>query len=337
MPNESKQKKTKLKLLYIKEYLEKYSDEDNPVSADELSKMLLEKGIECERKSIYSDIQSLRDYGMDIFRVRVPKNGYYLGTRVFELPEIKLLCDAVSAANFISEGKTQVLEEKLSTLCSVGQLPKTRQKVYIGNVSKQPNEDIYYNIDVIDRAIKENKQITFTYRRKKLNADKMEITYSQKKLTLSPYAMIWQADNYYLVGNNAKYDNLMHVRIDRMKKVEIIEEKRRHISEVSSYKEELNAEDYSSKVFNMFSGEVCEIELDCDNSIIEEILDGFDYQVKLSPSSKENCFIAITTAAVSKGLISWLLQFGGKVEVIKPSVLRNSMCDIAKEISTVYL
>lgn len=328
--------KTKLKLLYIKDYLEKYSDENNPVSADELLEMLLKKGIECERKSIYSDVQALRDYGTDIFRVRVPKNGYYIGSREFELPEVRLLTDAVLAADFITNRKSKDLMTKIGTLCSEGQLDKITSQVYINSNIKCDNEEIYYNIDVISRAIEEEKQIVFNYLRRKVNSETGEVTNSQKKFTVSPYAMIWSDDHYYLVGNNSKYDNLMHVRIDRMKKVTMTEEKSRPFSEVCDYKKKFDAADYSLRLFNMFSGELQEIELECENSILEEILDRFGKNLAFSKSERKDKFKVSVKVAVSEGLIAWLLQYGKKIEIIQPENLRESVKEKAEEIISMY-
>lgn len=328
--------KTKLKLLYIKDYLEKYSDENNPVSADELLEMLSEKGIACERKSIYSDVQALRDYGADIFRVRVPKNGYYIGTREFELPEVRLLTDAVLAADFITSRKSKDLLTKIGTLCSEDQLRKITGQVYINSNVKCDNEEIYYNIDVISRAVEEGKKIIFNYLRRKVNSETGEITSSSKKFTVSPYAMIWSDDHYYLVGNNSKYDNLMHVRIDRMKKVTLTEEKSRPFSEVCDYRSKFDAADYSQRLFNMFSGELQEIELECENTILEEILDRFGKCIAFSKSASNERFRVLVKVAVSEGLVAWLLQYGRKVEIISPENLRESVREKAEEIISMY-
>lgn len=331
-----KTKKTKLKLLYIKDYLERYSDENNPVSADELHDMLKEKGIECERKSIYSDVQSLRDYGIDIFRVRVPKNGYYVGSRIFETPEVRLMADAVSAARFITPKKSKELIAKISTLCSEGQAEDISTPVYIDSSVKCSNEDIYYNIDVINTAIKKGKQINFIYKKRVVNESSDGIVNYQKELTISPYALIWSDDHYYLVGNNSKYDNLMHVRIDRMKSVKILKDNVRSFKEVSDYDKFFDAADYSSKLFNMFSGTTQKLELICENSIIEEILDRFGTTVTVKKTESDSHLKVIAKAALSEGLASWVMQYGGKIEIKEPLALRNMVKEKAQEIARIY-
>ena len=327
---------TKLKLLYIKDFLEKYSDEDNPVSTEEIIEMLAEKGIVCERKSIYSDVKALKDYGVDISAERYPKPGYSILSRDFELPELRLLIDAVQAANFITQKKSKELIGKIGTLCSEGQRKLIEGQVYIDNRVKCSNEEIYYNIDILNRAIQKNRQVSFIYQ-KRTTADNEEgYELSEKEFCVSPYALIWSNDHYYLVANNEKYDNLMHTRIDRMKKVEISDKRARNFSEVSPYKKFFDSADYSGKIFNMFSGDTQRLELCCDNTIIEEILDRFGADVTLKKSDRENSFILATKCVISEGLVSWIMQFGPKVEVKSPKKLREDVRIRAEEIAELY-
>ncbi|MGN0487375.1 MAG: helix-turn-helix transcriptional regulator [Acutalibacteraceae bacterium] len=327
---------TKMKLLYIKEYLEKASDEDNPVSVDDIADMLEDKGISCERKSIYSDVKTLKEYGMDIISVRQPKTGYCICSRDFELPELRLLIDAVQAANFITPKKTKELISKISTLCSGSQAKMLERQVYIEKRHKCTNEEIYYNIDIINRAIQSGKRISFTYIKRRLDMEESKVITDEKEFTVSPYAMIWNGDHYYLIGNNQKYDNLMHTRIDRMKKVEILEERARSFSEVSPYRSYFDSADYSGKIFNMFSGDTQTLEISCDSSILEEILDRFGTDATIRVGGSENRFMLITKCVVSEGLVSWVMQFGDKIEVIEPQSLRKKIKSRAEEISGLY-
>lgn len=329
-------KPTKLKLLYINEYLRKNSDEDNPVSADELIEMLNEQGIKCERKSIYSDINTLKDFGIDIDSARLPKTGYCLLSREFEIPELRLLIDAVQAANFITPKKTKELIRKIGTLCSEKQKNNLEGQVYIENRVKCANEEIYYYIDKIHRAISQNRQISFIYSKRAVNEKCDGIMYHEKEHCVSPYAMIWSNDHYYLVGNTEKYNNLMHLRIDRMKKVEITDKPSRSFTEVSPYKLSFDSADYSSKTFNMFSGDTQRIEIVCHNSILEEILDRFGSDVTLRRSEVPDCFELMAKCSISDGLVSWLMQFGSKIEVVTPKSLRFDISKRAKEILEVY-
>ncbi len=326
---------TKLKLLYIKQYLEKYSDEDNLVKADELIEMLADKGINCERKSIYADINALKSYGVDI---STEKRGYRVLARDFELPELRLLMDAVQAANFISAKKSKELIGKIGTLCSENQAATLEKQVYIENRNKCTNEEIYYNIDLVNKAIVQKKKISFTYIKRKINENKKEIVRQEKQLTVSPYALIWSNDHYYLVSNNSKYDNLMHTRIDRMKKVRLVDEPSRDFSEVSPYKRFFDSADYSGKLFNMFSGDNQKLRLRCSDSILEEMVDRFgdDCDITKAHIDMEETFILEASCVCSEGLVSWLMQFGDKVEVLSPESLKKDIVEKAEAILNVY-
>lgn len=297
--------------------------------------MLLNHGIECERKSIYSDIQTLEDYGMEILRVRTPENGYYLASREFEEPQLRLLIDAVQAANFITEKKTKELIKKIACLCSESTGKNLTKQVYIENRVKCTNEEIYYSIDVLNRAIQQGKKVAFTYCKRVVEENSRSAKIQEKNHVLSPYALIWSSDHYYLVGNNQKYDNLMHVRIDRMKKVEMLEEPSRPYSEVSQYKRYFDSADYAERLFNMFSGELRELDFLCDNSILEEILDRVGKTANITKSD-DGHFRMRMKMVVSEGLISWIMQFGNKLEVIEPAELRTQVRERASEILKLY-
>ncbi len=327
---------TKLKLLYIKDFLERKSDEDNPVSVEEITEMLSQKGIECERKSIYSDVKTLKDFGVDISAMRNPKNGYSVLSRDFEIPELRLLIDAVQAANFITPKKSKELIEKIGMLCSVNQSEMLKKQVYIDNRVKCNNEEIYYNIDIINRAIQQNKQISFTYSKRTISEESTEIIVEEKDFTVSPYALIWNSDHYYLVSNNAKYDNLMHTRIDRMKKVVITTERARNFAEVSPYKSFFDSADYSGRIFNMFSGDTQKLRMSCHNSIIEEIVDRFGDSDNIVKANGEDRFIINASCVISEGLVSWIMQFGDKIQVLAPESLKKDIRTKAENILSLY-
>ncbi len=326
---------TKLKLLYIKQYLEKYSDDDNLVKAEELMEMLADKGISCERKSIYADISALKSYGVDI---STEKRGYRILARDFELPELRLLMDAVQAADFISAKKSKELINKIGTLCSKNQAATLERQVYIENRNKCTNEEIYYNIDLVNKAILQKKKISFTYIKRKLDENRKEIVREEKAFTVSPYALIWSNDHYYLVSNNSKYDNLMHTRIDRMKKVKIIDEPSRDFAEVSPYRSFFDSADYSGKLFNMFSGDNQKLRLRCEDSIFEEMVDRFGDDCDISKASNDTSgtFMLDTSCVCSEGLVSWLMQFGSKVEVLSPESLKRDITEKASAILGLY-
>ncbi len=324
----------KLKLLYIIEILKKYTDEEHPMNATELCEHLEQKGVSAERKAVYNDIEMLINYGWDIIKTRIPKSGYFLGSREFELPEIYLLADAVRSADFITIKKTRELLSKIESFLSIYQTAKNKKTVYVSPRYKCKNEAIYYNIDKINSAVENNNKIKVTYLKRYLTDDK-KIQTAEKEITVSPYATLWESDRYYLVGNNEKYDNLIHLRIDRIKKVEITDEKTRHFSEVSDYTDAFDVADYAAKTFNMYGGEEATIELKCKKERLEQIIDRFSDEISVCKLTNDT-FSFSTDVIISDGLIAWLLQFGSDIEVVSPTYLRDKIRDKIKELSSIY-
>ncbi len=328
------QKNSKLKLLYLKEIFEKYTDENHILNALEIAEKLGTYGIECERKSIYKDIDILTDYGMDIVKARTPKNGFFLASRDWELAEVRLLFDAVQSADFITKKKTLKMLNKIENCTSVYQGKNLRSQVYIDNRNKCTNEEIFYSIDTLDNAIKNKQMVKLIYSKRKLDEKYAALT-EKKEFTVSPYALIWSNDHYYLVANNAKYDNLMHLRIDRMSKVTVLQEEARDFSQVSDYTISFDAADYAEKSFNMFSGKTQVIELMCNSGILEEMLDRFGERPILKKGGTDNFYIR-AEAIVNDGLVSWIMQFGDKIKVVCPDELAKMVEEKAKGIIAVY-
>lgn len=328
-------KNSKLKLLYLAEIFEKKTDENNYITATQLCDELAKLGIPAERKSIYKDIDVLREYGYDIIHNGSRNSGgYFLGARKFELAEIRLLSDAVQAANFISQKKTNRLLEKIESFASEKQAKILHSQVYVDNRPKCKNEEIYYTISLLDEAITKGVKVTFTYTRRKIT-EEFKTAREDKIFTVSPYALIWSDDHYYLICNNEKYDNLMQLRIDRIKKLSHTDSPARHFSEVSGYTNYFDTADYAAKLFNMYSGEQKPVEFVCNNELLETMLDRFGENVRIQKLDKSH-FILRTNAAVSDGLAAWVVQFGGRVTVRIPKELINSVKKKAEEILNNY-
>ena len=325
---------SKIKLLAILEILWNYSDDDHVLTANEICEKLEEYDIIAERKSIYADIDNLCKFGVDIINTKSAKRGFFLASRQFQVAEVRLLVDAVQAADFITSKKAKALKEKLYGLLSYSQADIIDRQIITESKLKCTNEELYYSIDTINRAIKEEKKIEFRYIKRKLSK-RTTAGIEEKSFIVSPYALIWLGDRYYLVSNNSKYDNLMHTRLDRMGKVTMLEEKVRSFSEVSEYTGTFDAADYTCKHFNMFTGCVKNIELRCANAIIDDILDRFGCDVPLRKDG-EDYFIICVKTAVSRGLVSWILQYGSDIEVRSPKDLANDVKEKAKSILMLY-
>lgn len=324
---------SKLKTLLIYKYLEKNSDEEHPISTTELIAMLKEKGITAERKSIYADIKALNEIGCNILSIKSPRIGFSMVERKFNVAEVRLLIDAVSSAGFITPHKTNVLIEKLEGLLSANQAKSLKSQVYCSGENKCDNEEIYYIINGLDKAISSQKQVKFVYKRRNIDKE-LKKSYTEKTFTVSPYALIWKDDHYYLVCNNNKYDNLINLRLDRMKKIEILEEPQRPVSEVSDY-QVFDSADYSAKMFNMFSGDDDKVTLLCNLDLREEIMDRFGMKIPLSAVDIDH-FETTINAAVSDGLVSWIMQYGEGIKVLEPEYLAEMVKEKARRITELY-
>ena len=324
----------KQRLLATAEFFKKYTDEEHVYSTGEICDYLKDMGISAERTALYDDIQALNQSGMDIVCTHSPKKGYFLASRDFEEAEVRLISDAVQAAKFITAKKTDALVGKIGGLLSQPQAERLESQVYIDRSRKRKNEEIYYTIDTLHKAILARKQVRFTYSHLTVNGD-LEVELAEREFTVNPYALIWSNDHYYLVCNNPNYNNLMHTRLDRMKGVEQLNTPARHFSTVSSYKDRFDSADYAGKLFNMFSGQEQRVSLRCSNRILEEIVDRFGENIKFK-SQNADSFTAEITAITGEGFVSWVLQYGADIRVISPAELRNAICERAAQIVKTY-
>lgn len=325
---------SKMKLLFLLDYLTRCSDEEHPLNSAELCAMLEKNGIVCERKSIYRDIGVLNDFGVEVLRTRSPKAGFFIARREFELPEVRLLMDAVLAAPFITQKKTDVLTQKLKRLLSKGQAESVSKQIYVQQRNKFENEEIYYSIDAINRAIAANRKLSFRYYHKVIVGGRLQQGRG-REFTISPYALLWANDKYYLAGNYGKYDNLSNYRLDRIKRAAVTEEPSRPFCEVSPYRNFFDAADYLRKTFNMYNGEQELVELRCANDILEVVADKFGPGTEFC-CHDANGFTVRSKVCVSEGLIEWLLQYGGRVTVQAPESLRRTMVEKAEQMLRAY-
>lgn len=214
----------KKKILYLMQILLERTDENHVMSAQDLCKALEEYGISSERKSIYNDVDALRDYGMDIVQVKGANQGYYIGSRDFELPELKLLVDAVQASKFITSKKSDELIKKLEKLTSKYEAAQLQRQVFIYNRLKTENETIYYNVDYIHTAIYTDAQIRFQYTEWTLQKE-LQLKKDGEGYVVSPWALTWADENYYLIAYSEKEKGIRYYRVDKMKNMELLKEK----------------------------------------------------------------------------------------------------------------
>lgn len=324
MPRSENQK---LKLLYIKDFLEGRTDPEHPASASALTEYLQSRGISCERKSVYRDLETLREYGMDIQTREGRGGGFFLGERAFELPELKLLVDAVQSSRFLTEKKSRALIRKLCALCSQDESRLLRREVAVAGRVKNMNESIYYNVDAIQEAIAAGKQISFRYFNWDLGHKK---AYRPGLYDASPYALLWENDNYYLVSNTARH-GVTHFRVDRMENIQILQADRDPCPEL----EGSGLSGYAKKVFQMFRGRTETVKLRIHRSLANVVYDRFGPDCMLIPDGAE--FFTVTEPVeVSPMFLSWVMGFGEKAKILYPPSAVEACKALAREALAQY-
>lgn len=269
----------KLRTLYLMEILLERTDDEHMLNASELCTILdQEYGISTDRRTIYTEMEILEKFGLDIQQKKGKCPGYYIGARDFELPELKLLVDAVQSSKFITEKKSKELIQKLEKLCCKTDAEMLSRYVFIVNRPKTENETVYYNVDYIHTAIYENKQIKFHYAewtvKKELKFKKNGAFY-----VVSPWALTWDDENYYLVAYDAAAGIIKHYRVDKMRDTEIMEADR--TGEESFKNFDLAA--FAKKTFGMYGGVDAEVTLECRNELAGVVIDRFGYDVWMCP------------------------------------------------------
>lgn len=319
-------KDKKIALLDVLDCLKKYTDDTHHLTAEKLVELLCDREISIDRKTIYRIINSLIEYGIDINNTKIPHSGYFIAQRDFEMPEVRLLVDAALTAPFITEKKTKELTDKLYNLISVYQAEQIQNQIYYEKRIKFNNEEIYYVIDTINQAIINDRKISFIYNHKTLVNNKITLD-KGKQFVVSPYALMWSNDRYYLAGSNDRFNNITNYRLDRMRKITTTDENRRAVNEVSQFVKEFDTAAYIKKNINMFSGKPSTITLNCDISILDLVIDRFGEDCKFTTSKDTEAFQMTTNFYISEGLIDWILVHTDKLEVISPISLRNSVKD----------
>lgn len=311
----------KIKLLYLKQLLEEQSDEAHPVTVQQIIEYLDSKGIPAERKSIYMDIACLQEYGMDILHSRGKNPGYYLASREFELPELKLLVDAVQSSRFLTQKKSMQLIEKLGRLVSVYQAGALKRQVVVSGRVKTMNESIYYNVDRIHEAIGANSQIRFRYFEWGLDGEKHD---RPGLYEASPYTLVWDDENYYLVAHSQRH-GITHYRVDKMRDIEATGQPRFVSKEVR----ELHASSYGRNVFGMYGGETVPVRMRFHNSLVGVVLDRFGPETMLIPDGPAH-FIFTMDIAVSPLFLGWMAGFGDRAKILSPQSVIDAYISLCK-------
>lgn len=321
----------KLKPLYIMNYLLQNSDEEHPVTIKQIVEYLGAQGISAERKSIYDDIEALRFYGLDIIHVDAGRfQGYYVAQRNFELPELKLLVDSVQSSKFITHKKTMTLIRKIEKLASIHEAQLLQRQVYVKNRIKTMNESIYYNVDAIHDGISQNRKIQFKY-----FEYTVEKTRHYRKdgafYVVSPYALTWDDENYYMVAFDSEAGIIKHYRVDKMTDISTLEEHR----DGRDAFEALDMAVYARKVFGMFSGEDVTVRLRFENHLVGAVLDRLGQDVMIVRDGDDH-FTVSAEVVVSPQFFAWVCGFGAAAQIIGPEHVVREMADHVKGIAAMY-
>ena len=304
----------KQKLLVLQNVLLERTDEEHPISTQALIDTLAAQGIPAERKSIYDDMEVLRQAGLDIQSRKGKDPGWFVGQRPFQLPELKLLVDAVQSCKFITKRKSDDLIRKLEGLTSAHQARQLQRQVYVDRRVKTMNESVYYSIDKLHTALASGKAVTFRYFDYSVRKEKV-FRRNGRRYTVFPHGLIWDSENYYLVGWDGAKKEVRHYRVDKMTELAVTCLRLENGEDLDRCTFDMAA--YAAKHFGMFSGREGKVRLRCANTMVGVMLDRFGPEVILVPDGPDH-FTLTVEAVVSPQFFGWLFGLGDGVVLISP-------------------
>ena len=314
--------KRKIRLLKIYDYLKLCSDENSPLTTEDLAAKLAEEGIECDRRTLYKDIEVLNEFGYEVESVRCKhKMGYYIPERLFDVSELRILIDAVNAAGFITKTKSKTFTEKLASLAGSVHAEELKKHTKT-SASKHTNESVYYNVNALSEAIRKDKKASFLYF--DLDSKGKKVYRKKEPYLVEPLALVFSNDNYYLAAYNAKYDTINNYRVDRMDGANTEKEP---ICEEAKRRKEKGLSD--GKLFGMYNGPVEKITLEFDESLCNAVYDRFGEDIQVVHYGD----MASVTAeiAVSPAFYGWIFTYGGDIKIKKPQSAVDAYREFAKK------
>ena len=322
----------KLKLIYLMDFFLKHTDEQHPATMAQIIAHLASHEISAERKSIYDDIEDLRSYGLDIIKSGTEKKNtaYYVGERTFEVPELKLLVDSVQSSKFITHKKTATLIKKIETLASVHEAQLLNRQVYVANRIKTMNESIYYNVDEIHNGIAANRKIRFKYFDYGVDKER-HFRKDGNYYVVSPFAMAWDDENYYLVAFDSDAGFIKHFRIDKMTDISTIDEPRDGLEAFDAFDMGV----YAKKVFGMFSGTEENVQLRFSNSLVGPAMDRLGRDIFIVPDGPDH-FTVRSNVVVSPQFYAWVVGFGDQVQILHPKNVVDGMREHINKVAALY-
>ena len=321
----------KLKLLYLAKILSEETDDRHSLTMQDIIAALAAYGVNADRKTLYLDFDELRRFGMDIITTQVGHNHYYhLGSRDFELAELKLLVDSVQSAKFITNRKSADLIRKLSALVSNHEAKYLQRQVVISGRVKTINERIYYNVDKLHEAIGAKSRIRFKYYQWNVKK-KPELRKGGAWYCVSPWALLWDNENYYLVAYDAGDDKIKHYRVDKMLKISITGDKREGKERFG----EFDLARYSRSLFGMYGGEEVRVTLDVRNDMIGVLIDRFGKDLMITKSDDNSCR-TVVEVVVSRQFLGWIMALGDGVRIVGPESVVEQMREEVRRLACQY-
>ncbi len=333
----AKNPKQKQKLLYVLKYFMENTDENHGVTVADIIAYLDSFSISAERKSIYDDIKTLIDFGVDICSTKTKTVQYYVASRDFEMYELKLLVDAVQSSKFISHKKSNELIKKLENLTSEFEAKKLQRQVVVSNRVKTLNEKVKYNIDSIHEAINEGNKISFYYFQWEISGDNAQKIVKKRRnngerYVVSPWALSWDDENYYLIAYDSNAQMIKHYRVDKMESVQVLKNEKRDGQSAFS---KIDMAAYSKQVFTMFGGELTDVKIRFDNSLCGVVVDRFSKNVFVSLND-DGTFDLSTKVMLSPTFYGWLFSFKDKAKLISPKVAKDEFLSFINDIMKNY-
>ncbi len=322
----------KLKMLYLVKIFMEETDEQNPLTMQQLISKLNAYGVNADRKTLYMDLDELRHFGIDIISEQKGRSWYYyVGCRRFELPELKLLVDSVQSAKFMTDKKSEELIRKIVSLASRHDARKLQRQVFIAGRVKTINESIYYNVDKLHEAIASDSQIRFRYYRWNVRKE-MELRRDGAWYQNSPWGLMWDDENYYLVAFSSEDGKIRHYRVDKMLDISIVNERREGKQEFKAF----DLPHYTRSLFGMFGGEEKKVTIEAANDMVGVMIDRFGKDIIIAPIGEERFRITVNVA-VSRQFLGWIIALGEDVKITGPADVVEMMREEAIRLGGQYL
>lgn len=327
----AKGRNQKLKLLYLTKIFMEKTDESHALTLAEITTLLNGYEVTADRKTLYLDFEELKHYGLDIISEQRSKTVvYYLASRDFELAELKLLVDSVQSSKFITEKKSNSLIKKLESLVSEHESKQLHRQVITSGRVKTMNESILINVDSIHSAINNNRQISFQYFQ--WTPDKQrELRHDGQRYTISPWHLVWDNENYYMIGYDSDSEMIKHFRVDKMLRISSGNEKREGLKKMK----EFNIATYSHTLFGMLGGESTRVTLQCHNSMAGVIIDRFGKDTVMLRHDDEH-FIAYVEVVPSDQFLGWIIGLSSYVQIMEPSSVVKQIKDLLSKQMELY-